>query len=59
LADDPLNAKPTADDPVEAKVKRLTGRELSAIALPKDGGQVVFSVTQSSALTDREELNGL
>lgn len=45
LADDPLNAMPSAAEPVAKKLEKLTPEQRQAIALPKDPKQVVLSLS--------------
>lgn len=48
-ADDPLKAFPTAENPAEERVKRLTEGELKALEIPDDADTVVFSIATGPA----------
>jgi hypothetical protein len=45
-ASDPINAFPTSEKPVEARVKELTAEQLRAIELPSKHDDVVFSIAK-------------
>jgi hypothetical protein len=53
-ADDPLKAFPTRDDPVEARVNRLTEAELQAIKVPEAGDELIFSIAKGPAADTRQ-----
>lgn len=54
-ADDPLNTFPTAEEPVEDRVRRLTEADLKAIQLPENGEQLVLSVSLGPNMDDEKE----
>jgi len=54
-ADDPLNAFPTAEKPVDQRVSELTPAELQAIRVPAKDDQLVFSIAMVPFPADQKD----